>query len=150
MKNVQRGISLIEVLFSLAILCVILASVANYYYAQNKIYLSVGKAATQIQQLASVSYEWQAAQSQVDFQGISLPILQAAGLFSTTDNYSQIDPWGGAITISPDHRNPQYVLITLPQVPREACVNLRDRMVNVAESQSSERDCADGNYHISM
>ncbi len=141
----QRGLSLLEVIFSLAIISVILAIVANYYLTQNKLYLAVGKAATQIQQLANVSYEWQTAQAQADFQGISMESLQAAGLLSKGDLYSQIDPWGGAITITADN-DPRYVAITLDKIPKAACANLLGHMQNTAHNQS----CGNGSYYISM
>ena len=80
----QRGLSLIEILLSLAIISVILMMIVNYYSTQNKDQVLVSKAAAQIQQLASVSYEWQTAQSKMDFTGITLTVLQDAGLLSTT------------------------------------------------------------------
>lgn len=142
----QRGISILEVLFSLAIMCVIFTLIANYYFSQNKRYLAVGKAATQIQQLASLSYEWQTAQTQTDFNGISISALQDAGLLSKTDHFSQQDPWGGAITLAPYNSDSSYVAITLTNIPNDACTNLSSRMLNVAHTQS----CTGGNYYISM
>jgi|GEM_PF-2708747 len=150
MKNLQKGLSLIEVLFSLAITGVILTIIVNYYYSQNKVYLNVSKAATQIQHLANVSYEWQAAQNQTDFTGISISTLQKAGLLSALDNYSQIDPWGGVISLSVDSSNASYVLITLPQIPQDACNNLRSRMASTAHSQASSSECSTGSYYISI
>jgi prepilin-type N-terminal cleavage/methylation domain-containing protein len=146
----QRGLSLIEILLSLAIISVILMMIVNYYSTQNKDQLLVSKAAAQIQQLASVSYEWQTAQSKMDFTGISLTVLQDAGLLSATDNYSQKSPWGGGINITAENSNPQYVLITLDKIPRSACANLRERMSQVAHSQSSSNECAQGSYYISL
>ena len=143
-KN-QQGISLLEVLFSLAIICTILTIVANYYFSQNKRYMEVSKAATQIHQLANVSYEWQTAQAQADFRGISLNALQAAGLLPKSDSYSQVNPWGGAIRVSAANDS-QYVAITLLKVPSDACANLRSRMANSAHTQY----CAGGIYYISM
>lgn len=150
MRNTERGLSILEVLFSLAIMAVIFAMVANYYYSQNKRYLEVGKAATQLQQLASVSYEWQTAQAQSDFSGLSLAVLQKAGLLDANDNYSQIDPWGGAITLTADKQDAHYISITLPKIPNYACTNLRSRMANVAHSQSSADECAQGSYQITL
>lgn len=146
MKNSQTGLSILEVLFSLAIMGVIFAIIANYYYTQNKTYLQVSKAATQIQQLASISYEWQTAQSQTTFTDISLSALQAAGLLNPKDNYSQIDPWGGAISIAADKNDARYLLITLPKIPANVCANLANRMANIAHQQQ----CAGGNYTITL
>lgn len=142
----QKGLSVLEVLFSLAIMSVIFAIVINYYYKQNKFYVEVSKAATQIQQLASLSYEWQTAQSQTDFSGISLTTLQNAGLLPEKDKYSQIDPWGGMIDISKDDDDSKYVKITLAKVPKEQCANLMNRMAQTAHRQG----CADGGYFISI
>jgi len=145
MRRCQQGLSLIEVIFSLGIMAIIFAVVADYYYSQNKRYLEVSKAVTQIQQLASVSYEWQAAQSQTDFNGISLSVLQQAGLLAAIDSYSQIDPWGGTMSLAADE-DPRYVLITLPKIPADVCSNLYNRMSTLAHHQ----ECSAGNYSIAM
>jgi len=146
----QRGLSLLEVLCSLAVIAVIIAIMINYYYTQNQRSLKVTKAATQIQQIASVSYEWQAAQSQSDFSGISLPILQAAGLLSPDYNYTQVSPWGGEISVQPDPANAQYVRISLLLVPEYACTQLQELLKEVAFSQATGHNCKEGNYYISM
>jgi type II secretory pathway pseudopilin PulG len=149
MNNKLRGISLIEILFSLAIICVILTIIFNYY-TQNKRSLNVTKATTQIQKLVNLSYEWQAAQTQTDFTGISVAALQTAGLLSTIDHFSQIDPWGGDITVAPYQNDPHYVQILLTKIPNDDCINLRNRMVNDAHQQTSSADCAKGDYFIAM
>lgn len=146
----QKGISLLEILFSLTVIAVIFAIVANYFYTQNKNYLTVGKAATQIQQLADMSYEWQTAQGQNNFEGISQSALQQAGLLTVNDQYSQINPWGGQIIIAADNNDSRYVLITLSSVPTDACNNLRSRLNSIAHTQSSNADCTGGGYHISL
>jgi Tfp pilus assembly protein PilV len=142
-QRTATGLTLIETLFGLAIMAVILMIVANYYYGQNKLYLETSKAATQIQQLANISYEWQAAQSQSDFNGISLSTLKTAGLL--TDNFFQIDPWGGAIDVAPSS-DARYVAIILYKIPDNACTNLRTRMMNTAHTQS----CSSGTYVITL
>ncbi len=96
MNQSSSGLSLLEVIFSLTIIAVILAVVVHYFY-DNQLNLQVSKAATQIQQLASVSYEWQTAQSQKDFSGISIDALQAAGLLEKNSDYTGLDPWGGIL-----------------------------------------------------
>ena len=142
-STLSDGLTLLETLFSLAIIAVIVMIVANYYYSQNKLYMETSKAATQIQQLANLSYEWQAAQSQSDFSGISLSALKTAGLL--TDSFAQTNPWNGAIDVeaSTDSR---YVAIILYRVPDNACINLRTRMMNTAHTQS----CSNGTYAISL
>lgn len=138
------GLTLIEILFSLAIMAVILMMVATYYFSQNKLYLETSKAATQIQQLANISYEWQAAQSKADFSDISLSALKTAGLLTTSMDV-QINPWGGTIDVTPSS-DPRYVAIVLYRIPNNACTNLRTRMMNTAHTQS----CYDGTYAISL
>lgn len=147
MKNPQQGLSLLEILCSLAIIAILATIVANFYATQNKTLLQVSKAAEQIQQLGNVSYEWQTAQSKLDFNGISISALQDAGLLPT-DNYSQQGPWGGLISLSADSSYPQYILITLENIPPEACSNLRDRLREIAHNQSSASECAQGRYYI--
>lgn len=147
MNSGQRGISLLEVLCSLVITAVILLIVANYFYNQSQRYEQVSRATRQIQELASVSYEWQTAQSQTNFKGLSMNTLKAAGLLPE-DSLVQQDPWGGAITLGPSDKNPNYLGILLPNTPEDACKNLRNRMASVAHEQSSSADCQKGGYYI--
>lgn len=143
----QQGISLLEVLCSLVITAIILLIVANYFYSQSQRYQQVSQAVRQIQQLASVSYEWQTVQSQTDFKGISMSALQAAGLLPE-DHLIQQDPWNGTVVIGPSDKEPYYVGIVLPNTPQDACNNLRSRMANVAHEQSTPADCQKGGYYI--
>lgn len=146
----QKGLSLLEIIFSLSVITVILTIIVNYFYTQNKHYVTITKAATQIQYLADMSYEWQTSRGENNFQGISETALQEAGLVSANDQYAQINPWGGHITISEDSDDSRYVLITLNGIPENACHNLRNRMNSIAHHQSSDADCAIGSYHISL
>jgi type II secretory pathway pseudopilin PulG len=149
MKHAQCGITILEILCSLAIMAIIFTTI-TYYYTQNQRYMAVSKAAAQIQQLANVSYEWQAAQAQADFAGLSMTALQSSGLLNKIDNYTQIDPWGGNMTVAPDPADPRYMRITLSKIPTNACANLRDRMTQTAHNQSSAADCNSGSYYISL
>lgn len=149
MNQSSSGLSLLEVIFSLTIIAVILAVVVHYFY-DNQLNLQVSKAATQIQQLASVSYEWQTAQSQKDFSGISIDALQAAGLLEKNSDYTGLDPWGGHFVVSADADNPHYVQIALPSIPESACNNLREKMKNLAHAQASDIDCSQNNYFVSL
>ncbi len=147
--NNQYGLSVLEILFSLAVTAVILVMVANYYYTQNQRYMQVTQAAAQIQQIANVSYEWQTAQQQIDFKGIDFQTLQTAGLLAE-DDFSQVDPWGEKIVLTADPTDAHYLQITLPKISPYACVNLRDKMNKIAHNQTSEKDCVNGSYKISM
>lgn len=141
------GISILEVLGSLGVISVILTMISWYYLSQNKLYMEVSKATAQIQQLANLSYEWQTAQARADFNGISIAALQSAGLLSPNDHYTDMNPWGGNISIAPDPNDPHYVAITMQNVPNHACNNLTNRLLNVAHNQN----CNDrGSYSISI
>ncbi len=141
------GISLLEVLISLGIISVILAIISWYFISQNKVYMEVGKASTQIQQLANLSYEWQTAQARADFVGISIDALQAAGLLVQNDHYTDMNPWGGSISIAPDTNDPHYVAITLLNVPNRACAGLTNRLLSVAHKQTCNNM---GTYSVSI
>ena len=84
----QQGLSLLEIIFSLSVIAVMLTIVFNYFYTQNKNDVTITKAATQIQHLADVSYEWQTSREENSFQGISQNALQEAGLLATNDQYA--------------------------------------------------------------
>lgn len=149
MKRLPHGLSLLEVLCSLVIIAVIFSVVVTYFY-DNQRNVQISKTATQIQQLASVSYEWQSAQAQGDFSGLSLEALQKAGLLTKGNDYTELNPWGGSYSLSADTDNPHYLRITIPAVPQAVCNNLREKMQNLAHNQASEADCAKGNYFVTL
>ncbi|MBS0350927.1 MAG: hypothetical protein JSR33_07060 [Proteobacteria bacterium] len=105
--------------------------------SQNKLYTNVGKAASQIQHLADISYQWEAAQSEPGFRDISLDALETAGLLSKQDPFAEENPWGGTITVAPD-RDPRFLDITFTQIPNKACANLLQHMKNVAHNQQCQ------------
>lgn len=148
MKN-QSGLSLLEVLFSLAVTAVIMVTVINHFLTQNQRYLQVSQVAAQIQQLASVSYEWQTAQQLPDFTELTLQKLLNAGLLINS-NFNTLSPWGSQITLTPDPKDAHYLQITVPKIPNEACANLSDKMTTIAHAQTSATDCNSGEYQISL
>jgi prepilin-type N-terminal cleavage/methylation domain-containing protein len=148
MKKSQSGVSLIEILFSIAILSVILVIATTYFGSLNQRSILVTQASEQIQQLASVGYEWKSAQSQTDFNGISLSALQQAGLLDNSDSYSQKSPWGGDISLSADSQDPNYLQISMNKIPKTECANLSNRLSNIAHRQSDNSDCSRGIYFI--
>ncbi len=148
MKKFQSGLSVIEILLGIVIIASILGMVFIFYNPLSQRGILVTQAAQQIQQLASVSYEWKSAQSQNDFNGISLAVLQSAGLLDSSDNYTQKSPWGSNIQLNADTDNPAYVQISMDRIPQEACSNLADKLNQIAHRQSDKSDCDKGFYFI--
>ena len=65
--------------------------------------------------------------------------LKMTGLLAAADYH---DPWGGTITLAPTQGDPNYVTITLHQVPSKACKNLHQRLRDIAHRQTRIVDCA--------
>ncbi len=148
MKKFQSGISLIEILMGIVIISVILGMVFLYFNPLSQSSVLVTQASAQIQQLASVSYEWKSGQSQTDFSGLSLSVLQNAGLLDSSDTTTQKSPWGSNIQLGADSEDPNYLQISMTQIPPPACANLIDKLSNVAHRQANAADCAKGSYFI--
>lgn len=148
MKKSQSGISLIEILMGIVIISVILGIVFVYFNPLSQRSVLVTQASAQIQQLASVSYEWKSGQSQADFSGLSLSVLQNAGLLDSSDTYTQKSPWGSNFQLSADTDDPNYLQISVTQIPPAACNNLIDKLRSVAHRQANNSDCAQGFYFI--
>lgn len=148
MKKFQSGISLLEILLGLVLICAFLGTVAIYFNSLNQRSILVTQAAQQIQQLASISYEWKSAQSQTDFSGLSLPVLQEAGLLNSADTDAQKSPWGQDFILSADTADPSYLKILINKIPEAACANLIHQLSNIAHRQSYGGDCAKGTYFI--
>lgn len=148
MKKSQSGLYLIEILLGIVIISFILGMVLIFFNPLAQRSVLVTKAAQQIQQLASVSYEWRSGQSQTDFSGLSLAVLQNAGLLDSSDNYTQQSPWGSDIELKADTDDPGYLQISMTQIPQAACNNLIDKLSNIAHRQAKNSDCAQNYYFI--
>ena len=146
----QQGITLIEVLLALIITGILISFTVNYFLHQTQLHTQTTQVATQIRQIADISYEWQTAQQQADFKDISINALQKATLLSN-DHYNTTLPWNGTFSISADKSDAKYLSITLSGIPLGACNLLITQMRTVAHRQSSHQECkTDGYYYISL
>jgi len=125
MEETQR-ISLIEVLFFIAIAIVILVSVFRYF-GMSSSSIRVARAIRQVHTLTKLSYQWLDSQNQDDFshlnggQSISMQQLVKKGFIKKASQTK--DPWQGNIIIQPGS-DPKRIQITLTKVPKNDCIIL--------------------------
>lgn len=135
-----RGISLLECLLAITLIATITLMAVRYYIITLR-NTHVSQAISQVNRLTSASYEWLRLQNQSDFSGedtgeaiTTQTLLQAELIQPNTDT---IDPWGGAITISPGITDPSYVAITLTNIPQKDCYNLTQQLQYINHSQTT-------------
>lgn len=139
------GISLLELMLSLAIIAILLVA-ASRYYESTRSAQEVNEAMNMLQNTLGAVDSWYSTFK--SFKGtpngdISIAALAEMGLVPKDFNTPNSNPWNGAIEISPvDNKNIQ---ITLHSVPAADCLNLKEIMLkhNVTGS------CTNNNYVIS-
>lgn len=148
MMRKNRGLTLLETLLVLAIGGAIIMAAVRYFSVVHRD-LNVTHAITQIQSFTKASYEWLNSQKQENFSAdnngtpISLQALIDTDLVKQSDDHK--DPWGKMIIIAPG-TDPNYVRITLSNVPKESCKNLTRRLDGVSKSKAESSACS-GKYN---
>ena len=144
MNKKISGISLLECLLAITLIAAISTMAVRYYIITLRS-THVSQAIAQVNRLTSASYEWLRLQNQANFsdedtgQDISIQALLQAELIQP--NTDTIDPWGGAITLSPGITDPSYVAITLAQLPKPDCLNLQQQLSYINHS-TIENSCS--------
>lgn len=138
------GSSLLEMLLVIAVAGVLIV-IAVRYFAIVDLNARVAQAISKIDTITRASYQWRAAERQVDFDQISVQALLEDELIVKTD---LVNPWGGDTLVAVGSNGAaDRVNITLTALPRYACESLRRHLSAVVFAQVSVADCAEGNYH---
>ncbi len=162
MKSI-RGISLIEILLVVAIAATIVAG-AIMYYSQTLLGSKAAQTITLIESINKAGYEWlqlpDSNGSKSDFAGLSLNELIVHHLLPCENQSCSTNPWGGAVTVGPNAKNPKLMEITIKDISMQACSRLVENMQNIAPQNSQldkqnycETDATAGNalnYHVSL
>lgn len=134
-RQKQQGIGLLELMLSLAVIAMLLI-MATRYYATAHMGEQVNEAVGIVQALRGASAQWEAGQG--DYTNISLAQLYSFGLLPAdlNDNGAyKSDPWGGTIALAANsttfaNGQTSQILVTLNNVPTQACVNLAAKLGN--------------------
>ena len=117
----QRGIGLLELMLSLAIISVLLV-MATRYYRTTKQNQQVNDAIAQVQAMVAASENWVIGRN--DFTGISLANLIASG---NLPDGSQFNPWHAQNTVR-KASNPNHIIIAMNGLPQSACYNMAEKL----------------------
>jgi len=136
----QKGISLLEVLLSIAVGAFIIVMVLRLYSTVHND-MKVNKFLTNVNNIVNASYQWYEGQSQ-GFTHISGDVLQSAGYIDavTLDN-----PWGASITIAPSTPTGESVLIAAT-VPLKECTLIAEHLANAASNKTTQCTTIQGSY----
>lgn len=150
----QQGVSLLELLL-VVLGAAAIVSGAVMYFGQTMSGSRVSQAANLIEQINKAGHEWlQMADENgvypTDFSnlsknpldGNSLHLFVQQDLVPCENNSCFQNPWGGSTMVSVDPGYPQYMLITLSQLPAADCQHLRQQMKNIApEEPINQNSC---------
>ncbi len=128
-----KGISLLEVLLSLAIIAIILI-LATRYFLLAESYSQVNQTLTTIENINAAAQRWKLSHD--DFSDISMQSLIDRNLLPES---SQNNLWGGKNDIEAADNNSQYTVI-IHGIPQPACLNLLDKL-NIDLQQPTPGSC---------
>lgn len=116
----QRGIGLLELMLSLAIIAILLVS-ATRYYLVTRTAEQVNDAAEMVTSVFAGGQTW--LQTYNDLSGLT-SIQRLVDILAVPPNFAQqnANPWGGAINTLGNNKD--ELTVTLTQIPAEACENL--------------------------
>lgn len=118
----QKGIGLLELMLSLAIIAILIVMVTRYY-TTTRASEQVNEAAQEIIALYAAGQSW--LQSQPAFAGDMLTKFVLDG--SVPKDFADGNPWGGTIKATVGS-TPTSLNMELSEVPQAACQNLKARV----------------------
>lgn len=131
----QRGISLLEVMLSLAIIAIILVMATRYFgLASNTSKLNT--ATSQINEVKGGLSQWQLTHG--SFAGGTIANLGSEALITTQtaqNGGAGVNPWGGNLSVQITGTT---ATITMDGVPTESCANLAARLNGVCNAGQVE------------
>ncbi len=143
----QHGLTLLETVLVISVISLILI-LSVRYFSVVQFNQKISQSISQLKTLSKASYQWLETARQSDFgssgTAIDMTQLRNVGLITAED---ERDPWGGSITVGPG-TDASFVKITLEEVPKRACLNLRRRLSDIAHAQSSEDECKNGTRYF--
>ncbi|EKD75638.1 MAG: hypothetical protein ACD_44C00072G0007 [uncultured bacterium] len=110
----QRGIGLLELMLSLAIIALLLV-MATRYFSSARLSQQIAAAVSQVQAIAAASQSYYIGNNNL-MTGVSTAIFASNNTYLVNPASTQHSPWGGNITIAPFGTN-AAVTITIPDVP---------------------------------
>jgi type II secretory pathway pseudopilin PulG len=145
-RNKNRGIGLLELMLSLAIIAAVIL-MATRYFTQASEASKVTQATQMIHTLIDASFKW--VEGEPNFLGkdeknpISKEQLVTAGLLPN-EWLDKKNPWGNDIDLQPlkDYKN--QIEIILYGAPKSACESINDIMVKQGVAEYS---CENSGYH---
>src|SRR3990167_893341 len=140
-KSLQQGFNLLELMLALLVVAAITFTSIRYFFTANQ-QARVTQAVSQIDTLVKASYEW--VQGKDNFSGITVKDLVAAGYLPSSFEQTVNNPWKGSIEIRASSSDLHRLLITLSNVPYNACGGLMEKLqqqVAVKDGKPIITDC---------
>lgn len=148
MKLLKRlkGIGLLELMLSLAIIAILLVMATRYYGITNRSQ-QVNQSVTEIAAIEGAIANWKS--NKTDYQNLSLSELNRLGLLANQDA-SGVNTWGGTVTVGPNSQdNNKTAQITLADIPDWACENLADKLSD-NNSNNNAAVCAGTTFTLTV
>jgi len=145
-RNNCRGIGLLELMLSLAIIASVLL-MATRYFIQASAANKVTETTQIIGTLVKASFQW--LEAEPNFKNLDLNKLVEAKLLPE-DWQNKKDSWGEAIKISPygGSHDFQTIEIVISGAPKTACENISDIMGK--QGMGTEQVCTDSSGYVGI
>lgn len=143
MQKKINGISLLELLLSLALIAILLVA-ATRFYESTRASEQTTEAVNILQHLTAASDKWfvlYKSYQKTDNGDISLQKLIELGWLPKNFVLADVNPWGGSINVAP--QDSTDVTLTLSAIPDKDCTNLKELM---QQQLNLVGNCSGGNY----
>lgn len=136
----RRGIGLLELMLSLAIIAILLV-MATRYFTQARRGQQIAAAIQQIQGISAAYHSYYLASSGKPASDINFLITN--GYLPTGED---TNPWGGPNTVSASSVQPSYANVSLSGLPNTECNMLVTAVKNLVPQGGNPANCAGGTF----
>src|SRR3990167_8148299 len=141
----QRGIGLLELMLSLAIIALLLV-MATRYFSSARLSQQIAAAVSQVQAIAAASQSYYIGNNN-NMSGVSAAIFASNNTYLVNPSSTRHSPWGGNIAIAPAAN--ASVTITIPQVPdTNTCSRLKAALQGSTAPGTPAISCAAGGNFV--
>lgn len=133
----QHGISLLELMLSLAIIAILLL-MATRYYNTTRMSQQVDEAAEMVTAIYTAGNAWLESHATFD-QPDMLQAFVNDGSVPANFKAANINPWGAGLTVKAN--GVSTLILTMAAVPATACQNLREKVAQKMQGTVVNTSC---------
>lgn len=138
----QRGIGLLELMLSLAIIAILLVMATRYFNSARQ-GQQIAEAISMVQAIAAASQNYFVANGNT-MAGVGSAITASGNNY--LPNPPKNNPWGGTVSVTPDSGNSSAVDIKMTGIPDAACPRLLEALQGANAAGATAVSCTGGTF----